>query len=119
MFVLLVFAGRRVIHTVVLCVHFTLSTCFMQVPSHALECMPPGFVLPVWGPHMCLMEFLPQVVAKVQSELNSSTKTIGLKREVRCHSLELPPLVLKKEGDFNRVWCNQWGDDFSQMFILD
>ncbi|GAX85129.1 hypothetical protein CEUSTIGMA_g12549.t1 [Chlamydomonas eustigma] len=54
----------------------------LQVPQYASSWLPSNFMLPPWTSSMCLMEFVPAVTQKLQSELDSVVKGLVLKHQV-------------------------------------
>ena len=54
----------------------------LQVPPQASAWIPSGFTLPVWSSHMCLMEYVPLLVAKVQGELQVAARALEAKQQV-------------------------------------
>ncbi len=57
--------------------------CVAQVPD-VIECgggwVPPA--LPVWDPHSCLMDYIPQTVLRLQTALDAWSQNVAIRKQV-------------------------------------
>ncbi|GLC44270.1 hypothetical protein PLESTB_000759500 [Pleodorina starrii] len=60
----------------------------------------PSFLLPLWSPHMCLAEYVPLAVERLQAQLDSHCNTLAARQQLFEHLGELlgPPLELNMRG---------------------